>query len=344
MTETDSPPQPPAQLPPNIVMLQMLAGFQVSQALYVVAKLDIPTILVAKGPRTIEELADEAGAHADALGRVIRFLASLGVFRTSGELIEVTELGTVLAENPLSMKYPAFHWMETHYAPFGDLLHTVRTGEVAAARYYGKPFFDWIGEDPERVDVQNRCMAAATTSLRQGMFDGYRLPAGAVVADVGGADGAMMVQLLTDDDPERQGIVFDRPEVVAAATKTIADHGLANRLRATAGDFFDAVPAADVYVLSYILHDWNDESCRRILGSIAKAAKPGARVVVVESIMPTGDEPHPMKVIDLTMLVLHTGRERTEDEFRALLDSGGFTLDRIVRNSSPYCFIEATLR
>jgi hypothetical protein len=103
------------------------------------------------------------------------------------------------------------------------------------------------------------------------------------------------------------------------------------------------VPAADVYVLSHIIHDWDDESCRRILGSIAKAAKPGNRLVVVESVMPDGDEPHPMRTVDLIMLSLAGGRERTEREFRALLDSAGFTVDRIVRNSLAYSFIEATV-
>ena len=233
--------------------------------------------------------------------------------------------------------------METHYAPFGEFLGTVLTGESAALRYFGEPFFDWIARDPGRIEVQNRAMGAVTTSLRRGMLDGYRLPEGAVVADIGGADGAMIAQLLADD-PARQGIVFDRPEVVAAAAKTIADHGLAGRVEAIGGDFFESVPAADVYVLSSILHDWDDESCRRILGAIARAAKPGARLVVVETVMPTGDEPHPTKVIDLVMLTLSSGRERTEAAFRPLLESAGFTVDRIAASPAPYSFIEATLR
>ena len=186
-------------------------------------------------------------------------------------------------------------------------------------------------------------MGAVTTSLRRGMFDAYRLPEGAVVADIGGADGAMIVQFLADA-PDRRGIVFDLPDVVAAAVRTIADHGLSGRIQAVGGDFFKAVPDADVYILSYILHDWDDKSCRHILDNIAKAAKPGARLVIVESVIPAGDEPHPAKVIDITMLAMLTGRERTEREYRALLDSAGFTLDRIVPSATPYCFIETTLR
>jgi hypothetical protein len=338
-TTNDAPPPIPAQLQ----MLQLVSGFQVSQALYVVAKLDIATLL-SDGPRTVDQLAAETHANADALRRIIRFLATLGVFRTNGENVEITELGATLAEDgPASVRYGALYWMETHYAPFGDLLHTALTGENAATRYYGQPFFDWIYADAEKVEVQNRAFANATNSLRAGMFEGYRLPEGAVVADIGGADGSMLAQLLADDS-DRRGIVFDRPEVVAAAQKTLADHGLADRVHSVGGDFFQSVPAADVYLLSYILHDWDDESCRKILHSIADAAEPGARVVLVEAVIPPGDVPHPAKVIDLTMLAMLTGRERTAEEYRALLDSAGFTVDRIVPSPSPFSFIEATLR
>jgi O-methyltransferase/methyltransferase family protein len=338
-TVDDAPPQLPAQLQ----MMQLMAGFQVSQALYVVAKLDIATQL-EDGPRTVGRLAAEAGADADALGRIIRFLSTLGIFRTDGEEVELTELGATLAgDRPDSVKYGALYWMETHYAPFGDLLHTVRTGETAATRHYGQPFFDWIFADPGRVELQNRTFSTVTNTLRAGMFEGYRLPDGAVVADLGGADGSMLAQLLADA-PERRGIVFDHPEIVSAARKTLADRSLDDRVQTVGGDFFQSVPAADVYVLSYVLHDWNDESARRILRNIAEAAEPGARVVLIEAVIPPGDVPHPAKVVDLTMLAMTGGRERTAEEYRALLDSAGFTLDRIVPSPTPFSFIEATLR
>jgi hypothetical protein len=332
-----------AQIPAPLQMMQLMAGFQVSQALYVVAKLDLATIL-GDGPKTIDRLATETNADADALGRIIRFLATLGVFRTNGDQVEITELGATLADDrPDSLRYGALYWMETHYAPFGDLLHTALTGETAATHYYGQPFFDWISTDAEKVEVQNRTFANVTNSLRAGMFEGYRLPEGAVVADLGGADGSMLTRLLADA-PERRGIVFDRPEVVAAAQKTLADHGLTDRVQCAGGDFFESVPAADVYILSYILHDWDDESCRRILGNIAVTAEPGARVVLVEAVIPPGDAPHPAKVVDLTMLAMAGGRERTAEEYQALLDSAGFTLDRIVPSPTPFAFVEATLR
>lgn len=336
-------PKSPSEIPPLIATLQMIAGFQVSQAIYVVAKLNIPTILAVKGPQTIDQLAAEAGADADALGRVVRFLASVGFFRRTDGRIEVTEMGFPLQDGGSSY-YGAIYWMETHYAPFGDLLHTVRTGETAATRYYGKPFFEWIADDPKRAELQNRTFGAmANNGLRRSMLDGYELPAGAVVADIGGADGAILARLLAHA-PDRQGIVFDIPSVIADAADIIAKNGLEDRVRIMGGDFFDSVPAADVYILSYVLHDWSDDECRRILGNIAKTAEPGARLVIIESVMPDDDVPHPTKVIDLTMLAMFSGRERTEDEYRALLTSAGFTLDRFVPSPAPFSFIEATLR
>jgi hypothetical protein len=145
-------------------------------------------------------------------------------------------------------------------------------------------------------------------------------------------------------EPDRRGIVFDLPNIVPSAHKTLADHGLAGRVDVQAGDFFDSVPTADVYVLSSVLHDWDDEPCLQVLRTIRNAAAPGARLVVAESVIPPGDTPHPFKLIDLTMLVLSGGRERTAGEFDNLLDAAGITMDRIVPTPTPFSFIEATIR
>jgi len=333
----------PEEMPEPARMLQMLAGFQISQALYVVAKLGLSTAL-ADGPQTIEQLATATGATADALRRITRTLAPLGIFRTDRERIEATPLGLTLAEGyPGSLRDIALYWMETHYTPYGELLHTAMTGENAATHLYGKPFLAWVADSPAMAEIQTRAMASVTEGLRAGMFDGYSLPEGNVVADIGGADGAMLCELLTRE-PGRRGIVFDLPEIVPAARKTLAGHGLAARVDVRSGDFFESVPAADVYVLSYILHDWDDESCLRILRTIKKAAAPGARLVVVETVIPPDDTPHLAKLTDLTMLVMLTGRERTAAEYEKLLADGGFSMDRIVPSPTRYSYIESILR
>jgi O-methyltransferase domain len=330
-------------VPPFVAMMQMLSGFQLSQALYTMAELDVPGLLL-DGPRTVEELADATGADADALRRVIRFLETAGVFRVNDGTVEVTDLGATLADGtPGSVRGLARYWMETHYAPFGDLMHTVRTGETAATRHLGKPFFDWVTESPRLVELQNAGMAAGGNGMRDAALAGYRLPGTGTVADVGGADGNVLSQLLAAD-PERRGIVFDLPEVVAGAHPVLAAAGLTDRVRVVGGDFFEAVPAADVYVMSVILHDWDEEKCLRILRNIAKAAPSGARLVLLEMVVPEDASPHPSKSIDLVMLAMLGGRERTAAEWRDLLEAGGFSLDRVIVSPSPFSVIEATLR
>jgi hypothetical protein len=332
------------QVPPPVQMVQLLTGFQVAQALYVAAKLNVASQLV-DGPRSVEDLAAAVGAHPLSLRRLLRTLGSLGVFsETAAGEIELTPLAATLVDGvPGSMRALALTWMETHYLPFSDLLTTVRTGETAATRYYGRPFFDWLASDQQQVETFTGAMANLTMGIKMGTLAGYDLPAGDIVADLGGADGNVLALLLTKDaSPSRRGIVFDLPHVVPAANELLAQSGLADRVSVVAGNFFEAVPAADVYVVSMILHDWDDEQCRLILSRIAEGATPGTRLVAVEFVVPPGNEPHMSKVIDLTMLGMLTGRERTRQEFTDLCASAGFRLDRIVETATPLSVIEAT--
>lgn len=330
--------------PPTARMIELMAGFQLSQALYAVAKLDVPTLLAEDGPLPVSALADRAGAHPGALHRLIRSLTPLGVFRGEGDLIHVTELGATLSRNhPSSMYDVLCYWMETHYGPFGELLTTARTGTPGADAHLGESFFDWITADTDRAELQNRAMAGMSSSVRAGVFDDYVLPAGEVVADIGGASGNVLTELL-ELNPDRRGIVLDLPAIVPGAHENLARVGMADRVEVVAGDFFTSVPTADVYLLSYVLHDWDDESCLRILRSVAAAADTGARLLLLESVVPADELPHLSKLTDLTMLGITTGQERSADEYRALLDRAGFTLDRTVSTSSPYSIVEATLR
>jgi hypothetical protein len=332
--------------PPPVRMAELLAGFQVSQALYTVAKLGVCTELLA-GPRTAEQLAAAVGAHPPALARLLRDLAGLGVFRSVAPgTWAVTPLGATLAEgSPGSVRDLALTWMETHYLPFAGLLGTARTGVPAATAYYGRPFFSWLAGDAEHVRRFTGAMAGLTTGIKAGAIAGYTVPGGRTIADIGAADGALLQAVLAaDPDPQRRGIVFDLPHVVPAAVERLAGSGLADRVDVVAGDFFERVPAADAYLLSMILHDWDDEACAVLLGRIAEAARPGARLVSLEMVIPPGDAPHPATLMDLTMLGMLTGRERTAEELAALLDRAGFTLDRILPTATPMSLVEATLR
>ncbi|MEV5149968.1 methyltransferase [Streptomyces sp. NPDC052727] len=318
----------------------MLLGFQLSQALYVVAELDVPTLLVS-GPRTVEDLAAATGADTDKLRRIIRYLEMVGVFQVEDDTVQITELGATLADGtPGSVRSSARYFMGTHYGPYSDLLHTVRTGAPAADHFLGKPFFDWITEDPKRAELQNAAMSS--TDFREAALADYRLPGDGTVADIGGADGTNLLRLL-GHQPGRNGIVFDLPAVVMQAQKKAAAAGLADRVSVVGGDFFNSVPTADVYLMCSILHDWDDEKSIKILRSIAKAAPPKARLVLLEQVVPEGNTPHLSKVVDIIMMIFG-GRERTASDWLKLLQAGGFTLDRFVQNATPFSFIEATLQ
>src|SRR5882757_3270620 len=185
-TESAAPPE-------SVQMNQLLAGFQISQALYVVAKLGVPSALL-DGPKSVATLAAGSGADPVVLLRLIRTLAPVGVFRLGTDgIAEITPLGATLAEqHPESCRATALFWMETHYASFGDLLHTALTGEPAAAHHLGMSFMDWLSADADRVNLLNRAMSGLTSNVRVGTFDDYRLPAGATVDDIGGGDGTVL--------------------------------------------------------------------------------------------------------------------------------------------------------
>lgn len=330
-------------LPPQASMFEMLLGFQSSQALFVVAELDVPTLLLS-GPRTVEDLAAATGADSDRLRRLIRYLETVGVFRVSGDTVENTDLGSTLAEGtPGSLRTLARYWMQTHYSPYSDLLHTVRTGERAADHFLGKPFSHWIDEEPQRAELQKAVWASAGVDLKISALVDYRLPGDGAVADIGGADGSILMRLLAHE-PDRHGIVFDLPASALNAQEKVASAGFADRISVVGGNFFDSVPKADVYLLCAVMHGWQDDKGVQILRNIAEAAPPRARLVLVESVVPEGSTPHTSKLLDVIMMAMAGGRERTASDWSKLLEAGGFTLDRIVETATPFSFLEATLQ
>jgi hypothetical protein len=330
--------------PPSVQMVQLLAGFQVSQALYATAKLGIPDQLV-NGPRSAEDLAVAVQADPTALARLLRTLTAFGVVTgaDTGQF-ELTDLGrTLVSDAPGSMRDLALMWMETHYGPFGGLVDTVRTGKTAADAYYGMPFFDWLAGNPEQVARFSGAMANLTDGMKAGAIAEYGFGDARTFVDVGGSDGTLLAHVLTRL-PDATGVVYDLPHVVSAVENVAKANDLADRLIGAGGDFFESVPSGgDTYLLSMILHDWDDVRTRTILSNIAQAAPSGAHVRAFELVMPTGDEPHMAKMIDLTMLGMLSGRERTEAQLTTLFDGSGLRLDGIAHTSTPISVIEATV-
>ncbi|MFC9434519.1 methyltransferase [Nocardia sp. NPDC057030] len=334
------------ELPPTVVMARMLDGFLLSQALFVLAEAGIATILDEEGPQTVADLAERTGSDPDALARLIRTLTPHGVFRMAGDRVAVTPLGATLSEkHPHSLYGIAVGGMHLHYRAVGELAHTLRTGEPAARKYFGTQYFDYLATKPELAELFGRAMTVFANTLRADMFDGYRLPPGDTIADLGGADGTVLVELLRrHPHRDRRGIVFDLPGAVETAPAILAAAGMADRVEVVTGNFFDDVPHADIYLLSWILHDWNDAAAAKIVQTIAASASAGARLLIAELVVPTTDAPHPSKDMDLVMLSLLGGKERTENEYRTLLNDNGFDLDRVVPTPSPIVILEATKR
>ncbi len=329
------------EMPPPVQMVQLLAGFQISQALYAAAKTGLPDGL-RDGPRRAGDLAAQCGTDPDATFRLLRSLAGFGIFTQSdGDTFALTPLGqTLVSDAPNSMRDMALMWMETHYLPFNELVHTVRTGECAATHYYGQPFFDWLAPQPEQVARFTGAMANLTHGIRSFAVASFDFTPFETIVDVGGADGTLLAQVLATV-PRAHGVVLDLPHVVDAARATFAAAGLSDRTELVGGDFFAAVPkGGDAYVLSMVLHDWDDDRCRRILENIRSAA-PDAALLLVELVVPDGDAPHMSKAIDLTMLGMLTGRERSRAEWESLLSSVGYELRAVHENPTPVPILEA---
>jgi hypothetical protein len=328
---------------PVVDMLRLLGGFQISQALYVAARAKIADHLLA-GPLPLPELAAATGLRADALGRLLRTLAAEGVFtlEADGGMVGLGPLGPTLATGtPDSLRNIAMTWMETHYLPFAELWRTVREGVPAAELSYGRPFFDWLGQDAERVATFTAAMTDFATAVRRDALDAVTLDGARTVVDIGGADGAVLASLARRH-PGLRGIVFDLPHVVAAAPELLKAQGVADRIEARGGDFFAAVPSGDCYLACFILHDWDDEQAGRILARIHEAATPRARLLLVETVLGEGAAPQVATLLDLTMLGMLGGRERCAADWHSLLAAGGFRLDRIRPTAGPMCVLEAT--
>jgi O-methyltransferase domain/Dimerisation domain len=330
------------ELPPPAQMVLLLGGFRISQALYAAAALGVADQLAA-GPAPAEALAGRAGAHAPSLYRLLRTLASVGVF-TEPEpgVFALTPLGQTLASGqPGSMRDVVIMFMETHYAPFGELLHTIRTGQPAAEHLYGEPFFTWLSHHPGQAGRYTAAMASLTGGFKTAAIASLPLDDTHTVVDVGGADGTVLAAILAAH-PHLRGVLFDLPHVITAAPQTLARHGVGDRAECAGGDFLESVPAGgDAYLVSLVLHDWPDPQARRILANIAAAGR-GARLLVLDFVVPPGDAPHMSKISDLNMLAMMGGKERTGPEWRELLESTGFSGIEIRQTGTPFSVIQAT--
>jgi hypothetical protein len=231
---------------------------------------------------------------------------------------------------------------EFNYHVYANAMHSVKTGESAVpVTTGGDGPFEYFAKHPDLSKIFNDAMTGFSSVVVPAVLEAYDFSGIRTLADIAGGHGALLSEILKQH-PSMKGILFDLDHVIEGAKPKLAAQGLADRVTTTSGDFFKAVPAgADAYIMKHIIHDWYDDKASAILESIRKVLPKDGRVLLVESVIPIGDEPGLGKVIDLEMLVMPGGKERTEAEFRALFDRAGFTLTRIVPTKSPLSVIEA---
>jgi SAM-dependent methyltransferase len=324
----------------------LTGGYWTTQVVYVMAKLGLADHL-ADGPRHVDDLAAATGAHAPTLSRLLRALVGLGLAREGADgRFEATILGRCLATGtPGSLRGRAILSGEIFYTAWGALLHSVLTGVPAFDHQFGAPSYEYLGRHPDVAAVFNETMASATSLAADALATVYDFGGATTVVDVGGGSGALLARILRAG-PHLRGILFDLPEVAPAADGVLVGAGVADRCRVVAGDFFaDELPAdGDVYVLSWIIHNWDDERSVALLRNCRRAMAHDAHLLLVERVLPPDDEPSPLALWDLHMLVMTTGRERTEDEFRTLLAAADLELTQVVETDGPRCVIEASPR
>lgn len=332
------------EMPPQALLMQMGMGFIVSQAISVACKLYIADHL-KDGAKSIEELSELTETDAPSLYRLMRALSSVGVFRkeTDGSFSN-TELSEFLrSDHPESMR-AALHMIcdREHWQPHGNLLQSVKTGEIAFDYTFGMPVFPYFHQHPEAAEVFDNAMTSFSASTAKAVAATYDFSGAKTIADIGGGHGLLLSTVL-QTNAQAKGILFDQPHVVSGAGGVLAESGVANRVEMVSGDFFAEIPVeADVYLMKFILHDWNDEQCDAILANLAKSAKEGSKLLLVETVVEESDnQPSASKVMDLNMLVMTGGKERTATEYSRLFEKAGFRLVTVHPTPSPMQIVEA---
>jgi SAM-dependent methyltransferase len=325
--------------PASQQFMKLTIGGWMTQAISVAAELGIADFLV-QGPRTADELARLAHAHVGALYRVLRALASIGIFSEDTERrFSLTPMAECLrSDTPDSLRFFAIMSGAEFYQSWGCLLHSAQTGEPGFQKRYGAPFFQYMTEHPERHAIYDAAMMVHGIAETEPMLNACDFSAFRTVADVGGGNGRMLAALL-QRHPGVRGILFDLPPVAQRAQPSLAELGLADRCQVVGGDFFVSVPAADAYVLRHVIHDWSDENAVKILRNCGKALNPGGRVLLVETVIPPLNEPCFGKWLDLMMLIVD-GRERTREQYEQLFSQAGLKLSRIVPTAHEVSIIE----
>jgi hypothetical protein len=328
---------------PRYALLQMTNAFQLSQAIYVAATLGIADLL-KDGPKGSDELADATRTHAPTLYRLLRALASVGIFVESDGRFGLTPLAENLrTDTPGSLRdFVMLIGQQSFWSSWGHLLRSVRTGESAFRRIHRMALWEYLAAHPEEAAVFDAAMTSLSSGVVDAVVRSYDFSGIGVLLDVGGGEGTLLAAILAAN-PSLRGILFDQPDVVRTAGALLEQAGVADRCAVAGGSFFETVPAgADACLLKSVIHDWDDEAAIEILRACRAAMDEGGKLLVVERVIRPGNDPDPAKFSDPNMLVIPGGRERTAEDFERLYAEAGFELSEIIRTGSPYNIIEGT--
>lgn len=323
-------------------LVAQMHGFRSTQVIYVVAKLGLADHL-AEGPMTAVELASRTNVNEVNLGRVLRLAAYYDlVAELAGGHFELTAHGRPLRTGgDESICATAIMLGEEHYRAWGDLLHSVKAGEPAFDHMYGLPMFDYLAAHPDAQATFDAAMSAGSEMFLASMVDNYDFSKARVIVDVGGGNGSVSAIVLKRN-PSMQAVIFDQPQVLESAERYLSDAGVRSRCSLVPGDFFTSAPeGGDLYMLSNIVHDWDDKRALRILRNCREAMKPDAAILLLEAVLPEHGQPSHAAMADVNMMVMLTGLERTEEQYRVLLLAADLKLTRVIPVEERVSLIEA---
>ena len=330
-------------VPPEIGLLELASGFVATHAVYAAARLGIADVL-ANGPLSAEKVAAEVGASPDATHRLLRACTTFGVFSEDPEgRFGLTPLAHGLRSGTRDSMLPVILMLgdPRYQGPWGQLTHTVETGRPGAEEVLGKPMWEYLDEDPEFAATFNDAMTRLSALDWPTVEAAYDFTRFSTIVDIGGGHGQLLA-LMLGASPSANGVLLEREAVVGAAENHLREAGVLSRCRIEAGSFFETAPAdGDLYVMRRVIHDFDDEQAAAILVNVRRQMPRGSTLLLLESVVPTGNTPHVSKTLDLDMMIFVGGRERTEREFVTLIDRAGFRMTRVVPTISTISLIEA---
>lgn len=329
-------------VPANVALFELAQGAWLTQALYVATKLGIADAL-RDGPRSAEDVASQVGADPGATYRVMRALASNGVFKLRGGRFRLTRVGQALRSDYHGSIAPMLAMVGSpeHWEHWSSLVHSVQTGGTAVERLRGAPIFTYLETNPGYAAIFNDAMTGVSAMAIEMAVPRYDFTDRKLIVDVGGGHGALLAAVLARA-PQARGVLFDLPSVLDGAGARFEDAGVAQRCTLQGGSFFEAVPdGADLYLMKTVIHDWDDDKSLTILRNVRTAIAADGKLLLMELVLPEGAPPHPGMLLDLEMLVHAGGLERTANEYRSLLSRAGFRLTRVIRSAGPMSIVEA---